>query len=122
MVRDPGGMEAPRQVLGLLQVGLVKGVGGSNRQRHTMADDRIAGAYRFQYRQGATAGYHEIFADDFQPINRRMGCQQRLIMLPAQTDPASQGGELSAVHWLKSQTPAACGSPRCILDAGRYGL
>ncbi len=91
MVRHPFRLDAAREILQALQIFEIRRRGGGDRQRHAVHHHRIALADLVEHAQRLAARQHVIFADDLEPVDRRIAVQDFVVMLVAQARDRSRG-------------------------------
>src|SRR5277367_5680613 len=118
VIRNPVRLEPPREIAQLPQVVAIQRIGGSNRQRHAMHRDRVAGAHAFEHFERAPARDHEIFRDDLEPIDAGTRLQHVTVVLTPEPDAVAEHREVATFqHCCLSPTSESypvCRPPRRI--------
>ena len=86
MIRNPFRFDAPSEVFQVLQIFEIRRRGGSDRQRHAVHHHGIALADPVEHAQRLAARQHVIFADDLEPVDRRMALEDFVVVLRAQAE------------------------------------
>src|SRR4051812_34018185 len=94
MVRHPFRLDAPSEILKGLQIFKIWRRGGGDRHRHAVHHHGIAFANPIERTQRLAAGQHVIFADDLEPVDRRIAAQDFVVMLVAQAETEAEEGRL----------------------------
>src|SRR6185312_9731443 len=72
--------------------------GGSDRQRHAMHYHWIALANPVEYPKRLAARQHVVFADDLEPVDRRMAAQNFVVVLRPQSKAKTKERRLGGIH------------------------
>ena len=94
MVRHPFRLDASGEVLQGLQIFEIGRRGGGDRHRHAVHHHGIAFANPIERAQRLAAGQHVVFADDLEPVDRRIAAQDFVVMLVAQAETEAEEGRL----------------------------
>ena len=98
MVGHPFRLDPPGEVLQGLQIFEIRRRGGSDRHRHAVHHYGIAFANAIERAQRLAAGQHVVFADDLEPVDRRVASQDLVVMLVAQAETEAEEGRLGRFH------------------------
>ena len=98
MIRNPFRLGAPREVFQPLQIFEIRRGSGGDRQRHAVHHHGIAFADPVERAQRLAAGQHVVFADDLEPIDRRIAIEDFVVMLVAQAETEAEEGRLRRFH------------------------
>ena len=81
MVRNPFRLDPPGEVFQALQIFEIGRGGGGDRQRYAMHHDGIAFADPVERAQRLAARHHVVFADDLEPVDRRIAVEDFVVVL-----------------------------------------
>src|SRR5208282_327408 len=98
MIRNPRGLESPREIAQLPEVAATQRIGGPNRHRHAMHRDWIVGADTFENFERAAARDHKILGYDLEPIYFGTGFQDVAIVLTSEPDAVTEHREVGTFH------------------------
>ncbi len=90
MIGNPGGFCFSCQGFELFKIIKIQGVGAADSQGNPMLYDGIAVENSFQVFKRLSSVDHEIFADDFKPVDFGIRLEYIFIMGDAQTDADAQ--------------------------------
>ncbi len=100
MVGEPRRFGAPHQRFQPLEVLAVERLNRAEVHGHAVLHDAVLLQNLVQYVQRAAAIDHEIFGDDFEPVDDRLLLQDVVVVRHPQPDPDAVLGEtIEAVGW-----------------------
>src|SRR5579875_2201365 len=98
MIGNPRRLEAPRHFSQSREIGAVEGIGGSDRERHSVHHDWIISAHLFKYADRPPTGNHKVLGDDLEPADRRTGFEHRSIVITSQSDAKAERWKRAVEH------------------------